>query len=196
MPPSHRRPCVIATSRQFCPHAGGAYRGGLGLGNLRAHGHPRGGPWRQLSCRSCHGDSLEPHGTILHGQRLSVELIVRVLACLAEGLGMRATARVFEVAPHTVVPWRVEAAEQLQAFSHSVLCDVHVTPLQLDALVAVIRALKGGESSEDDASERLESSRHWVWTALEPVSTLLLASEAGPRTVAMAQQVVHRVSQR
>jgi hypothetical protein len=28
---------------------------------------------------------------------------VRVLACLAEGLGIRATARVFEVAPHTVL---------------------------------------------------------------------------------------------
>jgi hypothetical protein len=27
---------------------------------------------------------------------------VRVLACLAEGLGIRATARVFEVAPNTV----------------------------------------------------------------------------------------------
>jgi hypothetical protein len=44
-----------------------------------------------------------------------VELIVRVLACLAEGLGMRATAWVFEVAPNTVLPWLVEAAEHLRA---------------------------------------------------------------------------------
>jgi hypothetical protein len=35
---------------------------------------------------------LETHGTLFHGKRLSVELIVRVLACLAEGLGIRATA--------------------------------------------------------------------------------------------------------
>jgi hypothetical protein len=34
-----------------------------------------------------------------HGKQAAVELIVRVLACLAEGLGIRATARVFEVAP-------------------------------------------------------------------------------------------------
>jgi hypothetical protein len=32
-----------------------------------------------------------------------VELLVRVLARLAEGLGMRATARVFEVDPNTVL---------------------------------------------------------------------------------------------
>ena len=63
------------------------------------------------------GYFLETHGTIFHGKRLSVELIVRVLACLAEGLGIRATARVFEVDPNTVLQWLVEAAEQLQAFT-------------------------------------------------------------------------------
>jgi hypothetical protein len=39
----------------------------------------------------------------LHGKRVAVELSVRVLACLAEGLGIRATARVFEVDPNTVL---------------------------------------------------------------------------------------------
>ena len=36
-----------------------------------------------------------------HGKRSSVELIVRVIACLAEGLGIRGTARVFEIDPNT-----------------------------------------------------------------------------------------------
>src|SRR5438876_464207 len=42
MPPTNRRPRVIDTSRHFCPHAGCDYRGWLGLGNLRANGHPSG----------------------------------------------------------------------------------------------------------------------------------------------------------
>ena len=117
MPPTNRRPCATDTSRHFCPHAGCNYCGWLGLGNLRANGHPSGGPWRQLSCRSWHGYFLKTHGTIFHGKRVVVELIVRVLACLAEGLGIRATARVFAVAPNTVLQWLVEAAEQLEAFS-------------------------------------------------------------------------------
>ena len=194
MPPTHRRPCAIDTSMHFCPHAGYDYQGWLGLGNLRANGHPSGGPWRQLYCRSCHGYFLETHGTLFHGKRLSVELIVRVLACLAEGLGIRATARVFEVDPNTVLQWLVEAAEQLQAFTSYFLCDMHVTQLQLDELYAVIRALKTGEISEDDALKRLEGSRPWVWTAIDPVSKLLLAIEVGPRTVEMAQRVVHQVA--
>jgi hypothetical protein len=58
-----------------------------GLGNLRAPGHPNGGPWRQGPCTVCEGSLLETHGTLVHGQRVSVELIVRVIACLSEGLG-------------------------------------------------------------------------------------------------------------
>jgi transposase-like protein len=126
MPPTHRRPRTVDTSRYFCPHRGCRYRGWLGLGNLRANGHPSGGPWRQFHCMACEGYFLETHGTIFHGKRMAVELIVYVLACLAEGLGIRATARVFEVVPQTVLHWLMEAAEQLQAFTRYFLCEVHV----------------------------------------------------------------------
>ena len=84
MPPTHRRPREIDTSRHFCHHDGGDYRGWLGLGNLRANGHPSGGPWRQFHCTACEGYVLETHGTLFHGKRTSVERIVHVLACLAE----------------------------------------------------------------------------------------------------------------
>ena len=84
MPPTKRRPRAIDTSLHFCPHAGCDYRGWLGLGNLRANGHPSGGPWRQFHCTSCKGYFLETHGTIFHGKHAEVERIVRVLACLAE----------------------------------------------------------------------------------------------------------------
>src|SRR6266446_3579735 len=117
MSPTTRRPRTVDTSQHFCPHTGCRYRGWLGLGNLRANGHPSGGPWRQFHCTACEGYFLETHGTLFHGKRMSVELIVHVLACLAEGLGIRSTARVFEVDPNTVLEWLVEAAEQLQAFS-------------------------------------------------------------------------------
>ena len=170
MPPTHRRPRVLDTSRHCCPHTGCDYRGGLGLGNLRANGHPSDGPWRQFDCRACKGYFLESHGTILQGKRMAVELIVHVLACLTEGLGMRATARVCEIDPNTVLQWLVEAAEPLQAFSASCLCDVHVRQRQLDALYAVLRSVKDGEVSEDNAIKCLERSRHWVWTVRDPES--------------------------
>ena len=132
MPPTHRRPRTVDPSMHCCPHPECDYRGGRGRGKLRAHGPPRGGPGRQCHCLGGDGYCPEHHGTLLHGQHAAVELIVRVLAGRAAGLGMRATARVFEVAPHTGLQWLVEAAEQLRACSASCLCAVHGRPLQLD----------------------------------------------------------------
>jgi len=126
LPPTNRRPRTVDISRHFGPHTDCDYRGWLGLNNLRANGHPSGGPWRQFQCTACDGYFPEHHGTIFHGKQAAVELIVHVLACLAEGLGIRATARVFEVDPNTVLHWLVEAAEQLKAFSAYLLCTVHV----------------------------------------------------------------------
>jgi hypothetical protein len=118
-----------------------------------------------------------------------------VLACLAEGLGIRATARVFEVDPNTVLRWLVEAAEQLTAFSAYFLCEIHVNQLQLDELYAVLSAVKDGDLSEAQAIRRLSRSPHWVWVAIDPESKLLLAVDVGDRTLAMAQRVVHHVAQ-
>src|SRR2546422_1145419 len=194
MPPTNRRPRTVDTSMHFCPHTDCDYRGWLGLNNLRANGHPSGGPWRQFHCTSCDGYFPEHHGTIFHGKEAAVELIVRVLACLAEGLGIRATARVFEVDPNTVLSWLVEAAEQLRAFSAYFLCDLHLEQLQLDELYAVLRAVKDGDLSEDEAIRRLERSPYWVWTAMDPTSKLLVVVDVGRRTLAMAQRVVHQVT--
>ena len=162
MPPTHRRPREVDTSRHFCPHSDCDYRGWLGLGNLRANGHPSGGPWRQFHCTACKGYFLETHGTIFHGKQAAGELIVRVLACLAEGLGIRATARVFEVDLNTVLHWLVEAADQLRAFSAYFLCDLHVEQWQLDEVYAVLRDRKAGAISDEEAMSRLERSPYWV----------------------------------
>jgi IS1 family transposase len=193
--PTRGRRRHVDTSTHFCPNPACAYRGWVGRGNLRANGHPSGGPWRQLLCVVCRGSFLETLGTIFHGKRASVELIVRVIACLAEGLGIRGTARVFEVDPNTVLQWLVEAAEQLQAFSRHVLHDVRVRQVQLDELFALLSAVKAGAVSEADAIERLERSPQWVWAAMDPESKLLLAIDVGNRTLAMAQRVVHHVAQ-
>src|SRR5205823_4426613 len=148
-----------------------------------------------LLCVVCRGYFLETLGTLFHGKHASVELIVRVLACLAEGLGIRGTARVFEVAPDTVLQWLAEAAEQLRAFSRHILHDVRVRQVQLDELFALLSAVKDGEVSAADAIERLERTPQWVWVAMDPESKVLLALDVGERTLAMAQCVVHHVAQ-
>src|SRR5262249_18388863 len=135
------------------------------------------------------------HGTLFHGKRASVELIVRVIACLAEGLGIRGTARGVEIDPNTVLSWLVEAAEHLHVFSAYFLHALHLTQVQLDALYAVLSAVRDGEVNTAEAIERLARSPYWVWTAIGPETTLLLSIQVGDRTLAMAQAVLHQITQ-
>jgi IS1 family transposase len=57
------------------------------------------------------------------------------------------------------------------------------------------KAPKSGQVSQEEALKRLQRSSHWVWTALDPVSKLLLTLRVGERKLACAQEVVHQVAQ-
>jgi len=188
--PTRGRRRQVDTATQCCPNPDGRYRGWAGWGNIRANGHPNGGRWRQLLCLVCRGYFLETLGTISHGKRSSPDLIVRVISCVAEGLGIRGTARVFEVDPNTALQWLVEVADQLRAFSHYCLHALQLRQVQLDELSAVLSALKAGNVGEDEAIECLSCSPHWVWVAMAPESKLLLTIDVGERTLAMAQSVL------
>jgi IS1 family transposase len=186
---------TIDTHQHFCPHHDCAYYGWPGRGNIRANGHAGGKAWRQLQCTACHGYFQETHGTPFQGKRVSPDTMVWAVGAMAEGLGIRAVARVFEVDPNTVLSWLVEAAAHLQVFSRHFLHDVHVEQVQMDELFALLSAVKDGEVSEADAIKRLSRSPHWVWIAMDPVSKLLLLIDVGERTLAIAQGVLHQLVQ-
>lgn len=120
---------------------------------------------------------------------------MRLWACLAQGWGIRATARGCAVAPPTVWPWLVEAAEQRRACAASFLCDLHVEQLQLDEWSAVLRDLHAGQLSDDEAMKRLERAPCWGWTAMAPKSPRRRLVDVGRRPLALAQRVGHPVTQ-
>jgi transposase-like protein len=171
------RPRAVDTHTQYCPQKTCTYYGWVGRGNVRANGHPSSGAWRQFHCVVCDSYFLETRGTLLYGKPGPAERIVHAVAALAEGLGIRAVARVFEVDPTTVRAWLSEAATQLAAFSRSLLQEVQVNHVQFDELF----------TSVSEANEDCPRSPAWIWAAIDPVSKLLLALEVGERTPAMAQ---------
>jgi hypothetical protein len=126
----------------------------VGRGNIRGNGHPGHRPWRQLQGVACHTSFQETHGTPLHGQRVSSARRVGAVGAVAEGLGIRAVARVFEVAPNTVLAWLVEVADHAAAFGRPCLHAVRVPQVQLAALLALLRVVKAGEVSEAETIQR------------------------------------------
>jgi len=163
------------------------------LGHITSNGHPSGGLWRQLPCTGCGSYCQETHGTPVHGKRVALDVLVWAVGALAEGLGSRAVARGFAVDPNTVLHWWVEVADHAMAFARYCVHDVRGTQVQLDELFALRSAVKDGEVSAAEAVQRLSRSPHWVWAAIDPESTLLLALHIGDRTLAMAQRLVHQV---
>ena len=85
---------------------------------------------------------------------------------MVQGLGIRGTARVFEVAPNMVLQWLVEAAEHLQALSRHFLHAMHGNQVQLDELFALLSAVKDREVNEAEAITRLEHTPQWVLSAV------------------------------
>src|SRR5215510_11236362 len=157
-----------------------------------------GGTCRPLErglCLSCRGSFLATLGTPFHAKQVDPDKLGWALAALAEGLGIRAVARVFAVDPNTVLGWLVEAAAHLKAFSGYFLHNVAAEQVQMDELFALLSAGKDGEVREAEAITRLSRSPHWVWVALDPVCKLLLAVDVGARTLTMAQRLVHQVTQ-
>ena len=91
--------------------------------------------------------------------------------------------------------WWVEAAEQLNAFSADFLRKWQINQVQLDALYAVLSALRAGELSAAEAVEPLVRSPHWGWTAIAPETKRLWSVQGGERHLGRAQAMLHHITQ-
>jgi hypothetical protein len=78
---------------------------------------------------------------------LLVFLVGLLAGALAEGLGIRTVARVFEIDPTTMLAWLVQVADHAAAFSRHCLHDLRVRQVQCDELFALLSAVQFGEVS-------------------------------------------------
>ncbi len=184
---SKGRPRSVDTSSHFCPREECVYNGWVGLGNIRANGYPNGGRWRQLQCTACGGYFMETTHTIFYGKKTAAETIWQALKALAEGLDIRATARVFAVDPNTIETWLKQAAEHMEAVSAFLIHDLELTQVQVDELWALL-----GRRDHNEGGEKQRGKR-WVWAGIDPESKLMLGYVIGDRSQACAQWLIHAI---
>ena len=70
-----------------------------------------------MYCCVCKRYFAETKGTLFYGKRYRPQQIEQALTALAEGLGIRAVGRVFQVAPDTVLDWLLAAGSHIEAFT-------------------------------------------------------------------------------
>lgn len=129
---------------------------------------------------------METTSTIFYGKKTAAETIWRALRALAEGLDIRATARVFDVDPNTIEGWLKQAAEHMEAVSAYLIHDLELTQVQVDELWALL----GRRNSDEEGSEK-QRCKQWVWAGMDPESKLMLGYVIGDRSQACAQLLIH-----
>ena len=128
----------LAQAGTFCPNKDCEQYGKMSVGNIVKYGKSRQGRQR-YQCRVCKKVFNEQKGTFFYKKRTSAKDIVESLAMVAEGMGIRATARVKGIKHDTLSAWLREAGGQAQQVEAVLLQDYQWSASQIDALWTYVR---------------------------------------------------------
>lgn len=130
---------MLAQAGTFCPHKSCEQYGQVGAGNIVKYGKSRQGRQR-YQCRVCKKVFNEQTGTFFYKKRTAAKDIIESLAMVAEGMGIRASARVKGIKHDTLSAWLREAGSQAQQVEEVLLQDYHWSASQIDALWTYVRS--------------------------------------------------------
>jgi len=194
------RPRTIPTAHKCCPNEGCPAYGRFGDDPIHdivgdgtyttVHGEVR----QMYKCNVCHQSFSETAGTPFFGLKTPMKTVCIALQELAEGLGIRAVARIHGVKPDVVLKWLKKAGQHCQALSECMMRELNVTQVQLDELWTFVykkeRMLKEWEKLHSEWGDT------WVWVAFDPVHKLVIAVLVGERSEEAAIGFVVRLRAR
>jgi transposase-like protein len=126
-------------SQHFCPNPDCTDYGKKGLGNITTSTTFGKRPIQLLRCKTCHKRFSERHSTVFSGLHLDEQTITEILLGLAEGLSIRACARVKGVNKDTVQRVLERARQHCLKVLGELLRDLQLTECQMDELWSFIK---------------------------------------------------------
>jgi transposase-like protein len=131
------------TSMYFCPYEGCSNYGKAGADNQIIGAGCYGKHQTQLlKCKVCKRRFSARRGTPLFGLKADEQTFYDVIACLAEGNGIRATARIKHVDKDTVADWLDNASQHVEAVSCYLMVNRHFEAVQLDEFWSFVKKKK------------------------------------------------------
>lgn len=133
----------IDTSLYFCPRENCSNYGKVGTDN-QIIGSGRYGKHQTqlLKCKVCGRTFSARRGTPLFDLKADEQTFYDVVACLAEGNGIRATARIKNVDKDTVARWLDRASKHIEAVSRYLMVNLHFDAVQLDEFWSFVKKKK------------------------------------------------------
>jgi transposase-like protein len=133
----------IDTSMYFCPNRDCSNYGQVGPDN-QVIGAGRYGKQQtqMLKCKVCKQRFSARRGTPLFDLKAEEQVFYDVIACLAEGSGIRATARIKNVDKDTVAAWLDRASQHVESVSRYLMVNLHFEAVQLDEFWSFVQKKK------------------------------------------------------
>ena len=200
VPRKSGRPREIPTNHLCCPNEDCSSCGILGshpdhdiTGNgtyTTVHGEKR----QLCLCKVCEQPFSETAGTPFFGLKTPMKTVCLALNELAEGLGVRAVARIHHVEPDTVLDWLRKAGQHCQQVSEYMMQELELSQVQLDELWTFVR--KKERMLSEWEKLHTEYGDTWIWVAFDPVHKLVIAVLIGDRTEEAALGLLTRLRAR
>ena len=170
-----------------------AYGGKMGnASQLRPYGSDRGEA--RFRCVAC-GATVEARaGTAYDDIRTDLQTYELGARLLAEGLSIRATARVLGVDKDTVCGWVRRLGEHCARVAAYHFRQLHLTECQLDELWTFVRKKEARLTPLDQILGVYGDT--WVWIAFAPLSKIVPVWVAGKRTLRMGRKLVKDLKNR
>ena len=127
----------------FCPNEQCKDYGLRGQGNIAVRGKYGKNKSRDLLyCRTCGKRFASTHASALFGLHISADAIRQIIHHAAEGVGVRATARLLEMDKDTVNRVILRAGEHCAHVLSGLLTSLNLTEVQLDELWSFVKKKK------------------------------------------------------
>jgi hypothetical protein len=152
------------------------------------------GTRQMYQCQWCETCFSETQGTVFFDLKTPQETIYRALKSLAEGVGICATARIFDVEGDTVLRWLCRAGQHSEKVSAYLMRNLQVEQAQLDELWTFVRKKEKTLSAWEEL--HTEYGDTWVWVVFDPVNKLVLAMLVGEHEAEQAVGVLSRFKAR
>jgi len=133
---------AVDTSQFFCPNLDCSNYGQRGSSNhlVRSGFYGKGEKRTQmLKCQVCGHRFSVRRGTALFGLKSKEEDFYRAIACLAEGNGIRATARIMGLDKDTISDWLERASKHMEAVSQYLMTHLYFEEAQLDEFWSFVK---------------------------------------------------------
>lgn len=151
----------------------------------------RSGKRRLLRCHTCETQFAETRETVFFDLRTTADKVMMALQRLLVRVALAGISFGLGVTEETVLAWRRRAAHQAEAINQHLLRDLPVPQVQRDEMWHCVTRQHARETdAAGESGPDGEEGRQWIWVSFAPELRLMIAAVVGPRTCAMAQEVV------